>query len=228
MSSDTITIAVEKRDIIGKQVHKLRREGMVPANIYERGEASVALTAPLTILTKVYGEAGKHHPVEVSFDGKTKLAMIKDVDIHPVTGVIRHVAFHAVKQNETVEAEVPLIIPEDNPAHRKGLLVIQTTDTLRVKALPNSIPDEFVADVSKLEDAGDHLTVADITIPAGVELVDIDPEHTVATVEEPKDQLAAAAAEAEETAAQEAEGAEGTVASDQGTDGGTDTPTNES
>ena len=61
MSSDTITIAVEKRDIIGKQVHKLRREGMVPANIYERGEASVALTAPLTILTKVYGEAGKHH-----------------------------------------------------------------------------------------------------------------------------------------------------------------------
>lgn len=214
MGSDIISLTVENRDIIGKKVNSLRRDGMVPANIYERGQASVAVVAPLKDLTKVFHEAGKHHPVEVSIGSGKKLAMIKDVDVHPVTGVIRHVAFHAVNQNETVEAEVPVVVPDDNPAHKVGLLVIQTTDALLVKALPRDIPDELVADVSKLQAAGDHITVADLAIPHNIELVDIEMDHTIATVEEPKDQIAAAAAEAEASEAQD----ESAVPSDNGSD----------
>ncbi len=212
MSSDTISLAAEPREILGKRVNSLRAQGLAPANVYERGQQSMAISVPLTVLTKVYSEAGKHHPIELSVGTTKKLAMIKDVDVHPVTGIIRHVAFHAVKQNEKVEAEVPVVIPEDNPAHRIGLMVIQTTDTLLVKAFPRDIPDELVADASKLTEAGDHLTVADIALPSDIELVDVEMDHTIATVEEPKDQIAAAAAEEEASAAQD----ESTVESEHG------------
>lgn len=204
MSSETITLKLIERTELGKAVKALRRSGMVPANIYERGHDSVAVSAPLNVVTKVYHDAGKHHPVELSVGSKKYLAMIKDVDVDPIKGWVRHVAFHAINKNETVTAEIPVRIDGEIPAERVSLLVLRTLDTVEVEALPANLPDELTVDGAKLAEIGDKVTVADITAPQGVTIL-TDAEHTLAVVEEPKDQIAASAEEAAEGAASAAE-----------------------
>ena len=184
MSSETITLKLTERTELGKAVKALRRSGMVPANIYERGHDSVAVSAPLNVVTKVYHDAGKHHPVELSVGSKKYLAMIKDVDVDPIKGWVRHVAFHAINKNETVTAEIPVRIDGEIPAERVSLLVLRTLDTVEVEALPANLPDELTVDGAKLAEIGDKVTVADITAPQGVTIL-TDAEHTLAVVEEP-------------------------------------------
>jgi large subunit ribosomal protein L25 len=197
MSSDTITLKLTERKELGKAVKALRRDGIVPANIYERGKPSQAVSGNFLEISKVYGAAGKHHPVELTVDGKKHLAMIKDVDIDPVRNTVRHIAFHAVNKNETVEAEVPVRIDGEIPAERLSLMVLHTLDTVEVEALPGNLPDELTVDGTKLVEIGDKLSVSDIIAPKDVVIL-TDPEQTIAVVEEPKDQIAAAAAELEE------------------------------
>lgn len=199
MSSDTITLNLSERKELGKSVKRIRREGMVPANIYERGKDSIAVTGTYVEMTKVYIAAGKHHPVVLSVDGTSHLAMIKDVDIDPVKNTIRHIAFHAVNKNETVEAEIPVRVDGEIPAERMSLMVLHTMDTVQVEALPGNLPDELLIDGSKLVEVGDRVNVSDIIVPKNVVVLN-DPDLTVAIVEEPKDQIAAAAADNEDEA----------------------------
>lgn len=211
MSSDKITLKLTERKELGKAVKALRRSGQVPANIYERGKDSQAVSASFLEITKVYNAAGKHHPVELTVDGKHHLAMIKDIDFDPVKNTVRHVAFHAVNKNEKVEAEVPVKIDGDIPAERMSLMVLQTLDTVEVEALPANLPDELLVDGAKLVEVGDKVSVADLQVPADVAIL-TEPEQTIAIVEMPKDQIAEADAALEE--AKEA----GEVESEKGTD----------
>ncbi len=196
MSSDTITLKLTERKELGKAVKALRRAGMVPANIYERGKSSVSVSGTYIEMAKVYAAAGKHHPVELDVEGAKHLAMIKDVDLDPVKNTLRHISFHAVNRNETVEAEVPVKIAGEIPAERMSLMVLHTLDTVEVEALPANLPDELTVDGAKLVEIGDKVSVADIIVPANVKIL-TDLEQTIAVVEEPKDQMAAAAEEAE-------------------------------
>jgi len=198
MSSDTITLKLTERTELGKAVKALRRQGFVPANIYERGKESIAVSASFVELTKVYKAAGKHHPVELSVGGKQYLAMIKDVDINPLKNTLRHVGFHAVNRNEKVEAEVPVRIEGEIPAERLSLMVLQNLDTVEVEALPANLPDELFVPGSKLVNDGDKVTVADIRIPQGVTIL-TGLDIMVADVQTPKDQIAEADAALEET-----------------------------
>ncbi len=215
MSSDTIVLKATKRTELGKAARQLRRSGIVPANMYERGEPSVAISAPFIEITKVYHQAGKHHPVELEIDGKKHLTMIKDVDIDPVRGQVRHIAFHAVNRNETVEAEVPVRLDGEIPAERLSLMVLHTLDNVEVEALPANLPDELIIDGTVLVEVGDKVSVADIKVPEGVTIL-TDPDQTVAVVEEPADRVAEAAAAAAELAEENAEDAESKVDAENG------------
>lgn len=202
MNSDTITLKVTERKELGKAVKALRRQGFVPANIYERGKESQAVSAAFSDMTKVYRQAGKHHPVEIDVDGTKRLAMIKDITFNPAKNTISHIAFHAVRRNEKVEAEVPVKIAGEVPAEKVGLLVLQNLDTVIVEAIPGNLPNELFIDGSKLAEDGDKVTVADIKLPDNV--VMISPLETmVFSVEIPKDQIAAADAALEEAAEQD-------------------------
>jgi large subunit ribosomal protein L25 len=212
MSSDSISVVLTKREVLGKGLAKLRDEGHVPAVIHNHGNESIHVMGDLVTLNKVYSAAGKHHPVEVKVDGKQHLALIKDVDFEPTKHLMRHVVFQAIKQNEEVEAEIPVVFAEvEIPAEKKSLLVLKQLDHVEVKALPKDLPDELTVDPGTLEEVGDHLTVADIKVPEGVTILTA-PETSIAAVEMPKDQLAeadaAAASLAEDKGAAETEEAE--------------------
>jgi large subunit ribosomal protein L25 len=183
LSNEVISLETKKRTVTGKAVKTLRRNGIIPANMYERGHDSVAIEVPHITVQKVFEQAGKHHPVELLVEGKKHMAMIKDVDVDPVTGIIRHVAFHAIKMDEKVNAEIPVVIEGDAPAERASHMVLHPLDVVEVEALPANLPDQLVADGTQLVEIGDRLTVGDLKVPEGVTIL-TDPDQVIATVEE--------------------------------------------
>ncbi len=199
--SEDINLTLETREVLGKAVKHLRREGQVPAVIHDHGKASLHVMAPYLPMLKAYQNAGKHHPVSLKVGKLEHLALIKDVDFDPKKHELRHVVFNAIKQDEAVEAEIPIVITGDVPAEMANLMVLKTLDHVTVEALPRYLPDELTIDGARLAEVGDKVTVADLVAPQGVTIKD-DPEQMIALVEEPRVQE-------EEPVAEEAEGEEG-------------------
>jgi large subunit ribosomal protein L25 len=197
MSSDNIIVELEKREIVGKGLAKIRNAGQIPAVIHNHGQESIHVQGDFISLVKVYADAGKHHPVQLKVGGKEHLALIKDVDYEPAKHRMRHVVFQAIRQNEAVEAEIPVVFKAETeiPAEKASLLVLKQIDHVEVKALPNDLPDELVVDPSTLVEVGDNLTVADLKVPSGVTVL-TSPDSQIAIVEMPRDQIAEADASA--------------------------------
>lgn len=223
MTQDAISLSLEKRQVLGKQVRQLRRDGKIPAVIHDHGKDSIIVQADAMDINKVWRAAGKHHPVQLKAGDKTYTALIKSADFDPKKHTLTHVVFNAVDRNQKVEAEVP-VKPryegenESSPAERGGLIVLSQLDNVQVKAIPANIPDVILYNAEKLVEVGDHVTVADLIIPEGVE-VETDASHAVATVYEPSALAAAneaAAGEAEEAAEGEAEATETEAAPTEG------------
>lgn len=202
-------VKLSQREVIGKGLNHLRRDGVVPAVIHNHGAASVHVMGPEAELVKVYQAAGKHHPLNLEVGDAKFLALIKDAHFDPVKRRLQHVVFQAIKQDEKVEAEVPIRLEGEVPAEKVGLMVLTQLDSVEIEALPKDLPDELVVNAEKLAELHDKITVADLQVPVGVTIL-TDPEHPIATVTESKAMLAEeaeAAAEGEEAAA--AEGEEG-------------------
>lgn len=202
MSSDTITLELSKREVVGKQVRGLRRDGKVPAVIHNHGKDSIIVDAPFIEITKVYEKAGKHHPVDLKVGSDKYLAIIRDVDLDPRKNTLRHVVFNAVRQNEVVQTEVPIKFEGDSAAEKAGLMLLHQLETVEVEATPRNLPDEIVVSVDSLAEIGDKISVADLKAPEGVTIL-TDAEHpVVAVIETPAQQ--SEESEAEEAAEGEA------------------------
>lgn len=223
--SDSIALTLTKRVATGKKVAKLRSSGHIPGVVYGHDFTATNVQAPVVKFSKVVSQAGKHHLVNLDIDGKKEIGLIKSIDIDPVKNTIRHVAFHIVKQNEKVETDVPikLVGEGESEAERAGLVVLQSLETLKIRALPRDLPDSLDVSILTLSEPGQGVTIGDITIPSGVELVEENLEITIASVYEPS-ALAAAndaaggdAEEETEVPAEEGgeEAVEGEAASDE-------------
>lgn len=219
MTSGDIAVDLQEREIVGKGLRKLRGDGLVPAVIHDHGKPSIHVMGDYLKLVKAYQQAGKHHPVQLSVGKKYHLALIKDVDFEPTKHRMRHIVFQAIKQNEEVEAEIPVVFKEDAeiPAERVSLLVLKQLDHVEVKALPGKLPDQLVVDPSSLSDVGDNLTVSDLQIPEGVTVL-TDPSTQIAIVEIPADQVAAANEAAADLAADAGQPEGDQVESEHGSD----------
>ncbi|PID31907.1 50S ribosomal protein L25 [Candidatus Saccharibacteria bacterium] len=202
MAGENVTVDLAKRDVVGKGLAGLRASGHVPAVVHNHGKDSMHVSGEYRALAKAYSAAGMHNPVQVDVDGKKYLTIIKDVHFEPVKHRMQHVVFQTIRQNEKVTAEVPVVLTGEVPAEKKSLIVLTHIDTVSIKALPKNLPSQLEVDASGLESDGDRLTMADVTLPEGVEL-EADPDFVIATVEVPKDQVAEANAAAESLAADE-------------------------
>lgn len=204
MTNQDITLELQERSVVRKRLRGLRRSGLVPAVVHDHGKTSIHVMGEYVKVAKTYQQAGKHHPVNLTVDGKKHLALIKDVNFGPLKHDVRHVVFQAIRQNEETDAEIPVVFKEDVeiPAEKKSLMVLKQLDTVQVKALPRDLPDELVVDPSSLAEVGDSLSVADLVVPKGVTIT-TDPEQQIAIVEMPKDQIAEANA-AQESLAEDA------------------------
>lgn len=173
---DKITLSLEPREVHGKKVATLRRAGKMPAIVYGASMEPRSVQASFGDAVKVARDAGFHTPVHLTLGDKSRIAMIKDIDVDPVKNVIRHMAFHAVRQDQAVEAEVPirLVGEGESVAEKSGLVVLQALESIEVRALPLELPSALEVSILELEEPGDRVTVGDIKIPEGVEIVETD------------------------------------------------------
>ena len=194
-------IELAERTVVRKGLGNLRREGFIPAVIHNHGQASVHVMGPEMELTKIYNEAGKHHPLQLVVGSQQFLALIKDADVNPVKRRLQHVVFQAIRQDEKVEAEVPIRLEGEIPAEKVGLMILNQLDTVEIEALPKNLPDELKVDATKLAELHDKITVADLVVPSGVTVL-TEADHPIASVVETKAMIS------EEAEAESIEGAE--------------------
>lgn len=193
-------LALNKRTEQGHKAKALRETGLITSVVYGAGEP-VLTSSAYNETEKVLNEAGYHSPIELTIDGKGQLAIVKDVNVNPVNRRIMNVEFQAVSADEVVEATTPITIVDFDKSEAAKLhyTILQVLEEIDVKAKPSDLPKELVIDGSKLATLDDKLTVADLQLPNGVELVDreLAMETVIANVYDPAAE--AAAREAEET-----------------------------
>ena len=192
MSDNPVLLAEERTEFGKGSARRARRAGKVPTVLYGHGAEPRHLDVPGHDLFLIV-RGNKNALVELKIEGKTQLALVKDVQVHPVRRDILHADFLAVKAGEKVDVEVPVVVVGEPVP---GTVHSVEEFTILVKAPATSIPEHGEVSIEGVE-AGTALHVSDLSLPAGVE-VELDPETVVVSVQE------AAAEEAEEAAAEEA------------------------
>ncbi len=148
---------------------RMRLQGKIPAVVYGLGGEAVSVTVDYRRLRGALStEAGMNVVLHLDLGDQRELALVKELQRHPLRGDVTHVDFLRVEADTEVAVDVPIQLT----GHPKAVielngLVERSLDTLRVMAKPHSIPNELVLDVSNLT-VGAALTVSDIELPAGV------------------------------------------------------------
>jgi large subunit ribosomal protein L25 len=164
-------INAQKRELTGKQVKTLRKNGVVPASIYGPNRTPVSVSVDEKEFAKIFKEVSynKFFDVELEGEGKFKV-LVKDFQRHPVTFKAVSVSFYQVAEDRKLTVQVPVRQIGESPAVKQnlGFLIVQF-DAIEVHCLPKDLPGEFVIDLSKLETPLDTILVSSIQLPEGVE-----------------------------------------------------------
>jgi large subunit ribosomal protein L25 len=217
-------LKAEERTVLGKKVKKLRREGFLPGNVYGKGLNSYALQVKLSDFVNVYKEAGDTGLVDLSYDGKSKPVLIKNLQQNYATRTLLHVDFYQVNLKEKIKATVPIVLAgEPKAVTDKVGLLLQTQSDVEIEALPDKLPENIEISVEHLAELGEQVTVADLKAPEDVVIL-TDPAQTVAKIvepvaEEPEPEAAAEGAQGEAAEGETTEGEEKTEGEGQPSEG---------
>jgi large subunit ribosomal protein L25 len=170
-----VKLKAEKRTVVGRNaIKKIKAQGLVPGVIYGSQGEPIALQVEGRALTNVLAHAlSEHVLVELEIaDGSqsiNRLALIQEVQHHPLRPELLHVDFHAVSATEKITSEVPIEAVGDALGVRTfGGLLEHSLRTLEVECFPQDLPEIVRIDVSNLN-IGESLHVRDIPLPSGVE-----------------------------------------------------------
>jgi large subunit ribosomal protein L25 len=186
MSSQTTKLSISVREPEGSRAtRRLRRSGRVPGILYG-GDAE---PLPFSVDARELRHALAAHGavLEVSDGGSPSPAILKSAHYHPVRGETLHVDLLRVNLNVAIHAIVPLELTggDDSPGVKEGGVLEQITRELNIEALPTAIPESISHDVSEMQ-INDTITLAEITVPAGIVLLDDPEETTIATLSPPR------------------------------------------
>lgn len=183
---DTQILKAKSRTFSGRKVKRLRKEGMLPANIYGRKVDSKSVEVELSEFLKVFKKAGETSLVELEVDGKKIPTLIHNVQLDPITDIPLHADFLQVNLKEKVTAKVPLEFTGISPAEKQGLgTVVKYVDEIEVEALPSDLPDKFELDLTTLENVDQTVQVKDLKIDEKKVEVKLDKETIIIKVEPP-------------------------------------------
>ncbi len=179
-------LKVKIRDILGKKVRFLRRQGLTPANLYGPKIESTALEVDSSLLERLIARVGRNALITLRVDGdKTpRLVMVRDIQRNPLNGALLHVGFFQVEVTHKVRTEIPLIFLGEAPAARSArVMLIQNLTSLHVEGLPTDLPRSIEVDLSVLEEVNQVIHVRDIAISDKLELL-TDPDEVAVYMEE--------------------------------------------
>jgi large subunit ribosomal protein L25 len=216
----TLNVA-PRADFGSRSARRMRREGLVPGVVYSGGSEATAFQVSERDVRHVIAEGAALFDLSID-GGKARPVVIKEQQLHPVKGTLRHIDLQEVKLDEAIQAEVLIELEgvDDAPGVKASGVLEHVTREITVEALPTDIPDKIVVDVSAME-INDTLQLSVVTPPSGVTFVADDPEEiTIATLAPPRVEEAAPEVEEETELVGEAEGEGGEAADGAGDSGG--------
>jgi large subunit ribosomal protein L25 len=199
MADARTTLNVAPRAAFGsRSSRRMRRDGVVPGVVYSGGNEATAFQVAERDVRHVIAEGAALFDLSID-GGKARPVVVKEQQLHPVKGTLRHIDLQEVKLDTAIEAEVTIELEgvEDAPGTKAGGTLEHVTREITIEALPTDIPEKITVDVSMME-INDTLQLSAITAPNGVTFVVEDPEElTIATLSPPRVETAAPEVEEE-------------------------------
>lgn len=164
---------VEPREVKKKEAKRLRKNAFVPCIIYgSHLDASIPVAVSKPDLLKAYRKAGRSTAIELKWDNVDELVLVENLQLDPVSDHIMHVDFLAVKRDEKVTADVPVVLIGESPYEKSGEWSVQLlTNRVEVEALPMDLPHDLQFDISWIEEAWEVFFVKDLEISDKVEIL---------------------------------------------------------
>ena len=181
---EQIELQANNRDILGKGVRFLRRQGITPVHLFGHDLKSLALQCQTAKLERSLAEAGEIRLVtlKVRDEKKVRPVLVREVQRESLTSKLLHVDFYQVKMDEKVEVEIPIVLVGEAPAlGAKGNRLLRELDTLTIECLPSKIPTSLEVNVGSLTEAGQAVRVKDIAVDSDITVLS-GPEQVVVTV----------------------------------------------
>jgi len=199
MADARTTLKVDPRTEFGSRTsRRMRREGLVPGVVYSGGSEATHFQVSERDVRSVIAEGAALFDLSVD-GGKARPVVVKEQQLHPVRGTLRHIDLQEVRLDEAIQAEVLIELEgvEDAPGVKQSGVLEHVTREILVEALPTEIPDKILVDVSAME-INDTLQLSSVEVPKGVTFVAEDPEEvTIATLAPPRVEEAAPEVEEE-------------------------------
>jgi large subunit ribosomal protein L25 len=179
---EEVILKASRRNVLGKQVKAIRREGRLPAVIYGHHIDPISIELDLRDASKSLTGLAPSALVTVDVEGNSHKALVREKQRNKITGILLHVDFLAVSMKEKLRSQVYMEIVGISPAIKdfSGVLVTGS-DEVEVECLPQDLPERIVVDVSGLLKIGDGIYVRDLAVPEGVKILE-DSDTMVALI----------------------------------------------
>lgn len=179
-----LELQANTRNVLGKKVRFLRREGVTPVHLFGHGIQSETIQCNTLELQQTLLYAGKTRLIELSIDGDSepRNVMVREVQRDPLRGNLIHVDLYQVRMTEKMKVEVPVVLIGEAPALKlKEKMLERDVSRLNIECLPGEVPSSIEVDLSALVDGEHPIRVKDLKLGAQITILD-DPEVVLARV----------------------------------------------
>jgi len=201
-------LAAAHREVTGKAVARLRRDGRLPAVVFGHGLDSESVSLDAHEFDQLRRHSGANTLIDLSIDGgRARPALVHGVQVHPISRRPVHVDLFLVRMTEELTVDVRIVPTGTSDAvETHGGTLLQVMESIRVRALPDQLPQQVELPLERLVDFDAVLKVGDLSLPAGVTVL-TDADEVIAKVAPPRIEVEPEAAEAEEAEGEAAEAA---------------------
>jgi len=186
---DKIVLKATRRNVTGKQVKALRRQGRLPAVMYGHKVDPVSISLDNHESSLILPKVSSSTIVTIDLEGEQHAALVRERQKDPVKGTLVHVDFQVISLTEKIRAAVRIEVHGLSPAVKDyNAVIVNNLTEIEVEALPGDLPERSVVDAGKLAQVGDAIYVRDLPVSDKVEvLTDVDEIVVVATGAAPEE-----------------------------------------
>ena len=182
MAKEEVLINAEKRNVVGKQVKALRRQGILPGVIYGRHIEAFPIQMDAHDASLILDKLTASSLITIDVDGEKFNVLMRDRQRDVIFGDLLHVDFLVVSLTEKLRATIELKLVGEAPvADNPEVVVTQVLNDIEIEAFPQDLPEVIEVDISTLETVDDEITVADLDLGEDIAIL-TDPNETIVSV----------------------------------------------
>lgn len=206
---EKVILEAENRELIGKKVKLVRREGKIPAIIYGKDFDATPISLDLRNTTNTLSKVSSSTILTIKLGSKELPTLVRDIQKDFIKNTILHIDFLAVSATEKLRTTVSITVSGEAPVLEEfDALIVTGIEGIEVECLPQDLPETIEVDVSEISELGQAIYVKDIVVPSGVDFL-TDPEELVVVASAIKEEVIEEVVDEELLEGVEGEGVEG-------------------